>query len=734
MESPRIGLQISQLEYGYAQSLIDGVKRYCTEHKISLQIFVGSNWQNPYHYESQRTVIYKYISPANIDALVIATGTLCNFISKQQLQKHLRTIGNIPAVSIAIPIDTHPCVDVDNRSGLIQLLSHLTDVHNCTRMAVMTGPPGNDEAAERLEVFRTFVEERDMWNPDLVMRGDFFHASAKRSLNAHLDNYGLNFDALVCLNDDMAIASLQVLTERGMNVPNDVVVTGFDNHRQAAFSNPPLTTVAQPLEEQAYQATSIAHAQALGITHEQPGKLPTYFVPRVSCGCLSQQVSEIINPADCVTTTMRNTPACEKLRAAGKLLLENTPDFHKFGQQIQHAILGHSAAGGDATEWREDISAVYNEHLKATHGKPSQRNAVEKGFQIARNLVEQQIAATAGFMHFQLEHHMLQMRTNLARLSSVLTLETLSEELEPLLRGFDIASAAVVIYDQQNTVTHVDTWKIPARAKVLVAYDESGAHNDLQGQFFKPRQQMLPTDIFSSRPRTLMAFALHHRDTQFGFFVFEPGKLDGSIYEILGNQLAGSVRSSTIFTAKQEAEAKLRTILAELRYYNRQLSDLSETDELTKIFNRRGFLKHAQQELRIAEQSGQNAFILYIDLDDLKQINDTWGHDAGDLAIEAAANILQQTFRSNDIIGRLGGDEFAVVASTPELGHEVPDRMQTRLQHYTDNYNHESDKPYTISMSLGAVALSQQNTTDIEALLAMADRRQYANKQKKKRR
>lgn len=156
---------------------------------------------------------------------------------------------------------------------------------------------------------------------------------------------------------------------------------------------------------------------------------------------------------------------------------------------------------------------------------------------------------------------------------------------------------------------------------------------------------------------------------------------------------------------------------------------LSLTDELTSLYNRRGFFLLAEQQLRLSRRMRAESYLLFADLDGLKGINDTFGHDAGDRAIIQAANILRHTFQEADIIARLGGDEFAVLV-TSSLGGA--DAIQSRLVEETHKSNQNSPAPYPISMSIGMEACHLIQSASLEDLVTRADAAMYLRKRDRK--
>lgn len=176
---------------------------------------------------------------------------------------------------------------------------------------------------------------------------------------------------------------------------------------------------------------------------------------------------------------------------------------------------------------------------------------------------------------------------------------------------------------------------------------------------------------------------------------------------------------------------KLYQKVSELERANDHLRNISLTDGLTGLNNRRGFMILATGLLKFARRSGYSMCLLYIDLDSLKYINDTFGHAGGDAAITHFSRILIETFRDSDVIGRLGGDEFVVLiidATQDDLAD-----MAARLQRNVDAYNLQSSLGHALSFSLGTIWADSKSNITMEEFLSEADKAMYAHKQRRKR-
>ncbi len=169
-------------------------------------------------------------------------------------------------------------------------------------------------------------------------------------------------------------------------------------------------------------------------------------------------------------------------------------------------------------------------------------------------------------------------------------------------------------------------------------------------------------------------------------------------------------------TDKKELEEKLRF--------------LSLRDELTGLYNRRGFFLLSQQQQKLAERDGNEMSLLFVDLDGLKEINDTFGHKEGDRLLVHTANLLQDTFRESDVIARLGGDEF-VVLLIDSSGQAVETLISHRLEKNLEGINGRSDWKYELSLSYGISHYEPTHPRTIDELLFLADENMYTYKKSK---
>jgi len=149
-------------------------------------------------------------------------------------------------------------------------------------------------------------------------------------------------------------------------------------------------------------------------------------------------------------------------------------------------------------------------------------------------------------------------------------------------------------------------------------------------------------------------------------------------------------------------------------------------DELTGLYNRRGFLELARQQLRVAQREGREALLFFVDLNGMKQINDELGHDEGDRALVDTADVLREIFRIGDVVSRLGGDEF--VALMLDANVSQIDVFRARIRQAMATRNAQGLRRYRLSASVGASPFDAAQAQTIESLLARADTVMYEQK------
>lgn len=212
-------------------------------------------------------------------------------------------------------------------------------------------------------------------------------------------------------------------------------------------------------------------------------------------------------------------------------------------------------------------------------------------------------------------------------------------------------------------------------------------------------------------------------------FTLKPGTVtEVQIAREDGTVVAEVRVSSTYWEGRRASLASMRDVTDKVQQRD-ALQNLAERDELTGLYNRRGFVTRSEQELHAATTTGAPYVLFFCDMDGMKWINDNLGHQEGDRSLVDIADVLRHTFRRSDIIGRLGGDEFAVLAS---LDMTQADILKGRLQEHIAAHNSTAGRPFTLAMSVGTMASDPGAPLPMEQLIVRADELMYEEKRRKR--
>ena len=206
----------------------------------------------------------------------------------------------------------------------------------------------------------------------------------------------------------------------------------------------------------------------------------------------------------------------------------------------------------------------------------------------------------------------------------------------------------------------------------------------------------------------------------------EPGKAATVESEnLLGGRTFLITHTPMIYEGKK-AMMEIFQDTTERKKLEEELRSMSLKDELTRLYNRRGFIELAGQELKFAKRHDMDASLLFIHLDKMKWINDTLGHSEGDKALVKTAAVLKKTCRESDIIARIGGDEFAIFALglSGKNSHFIINRLRENLAYH----NRKISKGYSLSISVGMASCKSAATCSIQKLLTLADKLMYKEK------
>lgn len=757
-----IGLLIDDLDNNFSAQACKGAEYACKVLDANLYIFPGhyigksdTRYQDK-QFEYQYNSVFKLINEKHIDILYVLFGIICSRADATMQKKFLESLPNVPTVLLFTEYPGYASVMYDNHTGLGQVIRHLVTKHNCTKIGFVGGPMTNEDARERLEVYKEVLElEGIAYDEKHVAYGDF-----TEDCGAQIETLLRNdpeLQAIAFANDVMAMGGYKKLRELGKSPGKDILITGFDDDIFAVSMNPPLTTVDASSADLTYKSVLNARRFIEGKKIERMS-IRTYLVQRSSCGC---------NGLD--AESMR-----ERLRLDG---LEN--GSRRFIDESIKYLFGMFNDDDSVIRIKDAMTSFLEEYSTFLLSQAAREYVDELNYAFDTILETNLLLYTTPEKVFNMLHTLLYEGTliiksqdgqvllnelftdfyrHLSFAGVSMTKDNLSktERISRLINKqtgdiFLMSNTTEIPYDhlldglssvgfrrtylylfQGNTKTSPDVeWKCPSSLLLKAINDEYGI------RMLPDEQQLLRTEnifenefIPQNRRQTTVVFPLFVGEDMFGMLVSEMDSNNLMNVTPLAYQLAVTLKSLLMIEEQNRAKRSLESSLDQFIKDNTKLDAMAKSDELTGLYNRRGFLDYAVAEIEKPENKGKKALICYADMDNLKYVNDKFGHDEGDFSLREIAQILRDAFRDNDIIGRMGGDEFIVFALTQISDYEK--QIKDRIQMITKKHNEAAGKPYPIAMSTGICEFSCDAGVDIHEIIDKADEKLYKEKAEKK--
>jgi DNA-binding LacI/PurR family transcriptional regulator/signal transduction histidine kinase len=326
---PRIGFLALDLTNTFNELLLDGVRNRCNELELELVVFHGGRLGAPEEVESTQNLLYNFIPEAELDGLLFSN--VFSFMDQDEIDLFFSRLPDIPKVFLIQDINKGPTVRVRNTTGFTQLLEHLILVKDCRKFGVIKGPLQNADSVERSQALNSVFQAHNIALPDdQVFQGTFSVTSGKEGVQDLIQKKDLDLDALICFNDNMAIGAVEELQRTGFRIPQDLIVTGFDNSRESRSLIPPLTTVSFPMYQLGQKGVETLFNCIQGGICTDDVWLETKFIPRRSSGLENRENWIWRNPSPPAGLVLQGP--CDSLETAFKQLQGNW--FNQFMQWV----------------------------------------------------------------------------------------------------------------------------------------------------------------------------------------------------------------------------------------------------------------------------------------------------------------------------------------------------------------------------------------------------------------
>ncbi len=288
MSRKKIAILLDYFDTEYAQGLYNGACNYLKDTDYDVLTFVIGTINAPESANQyQQLAVASLVNSSTVDGIVfIATSQFMN-VSYEYIRSYLKSFAPLPVVTIGCHFDEFPSVMHTCKKSMAELVSHLIEKHDCKRFALVTFGGYSEEAEERENVFYDTLESHGISRLNVEeFYGAFNYETAYTELSYYYKrNERFDFDAIVALNDEMAFACLEFADAHGFRVPEDFIVTGFDDEARSSCTSPTLTSINQNLDIQSIKALRVLEDIIEGRNHDMHFTVDSHPVFRGSCGC-----------------------------------------------------------------------------------------------------------------------------------------------------------------------------------------------------------------------------------------------------------------------------------------------------------------------------------------------------------------------------------------------------------------------------------------------------------------
>lgn len=723
------GVMFSTMENTNQHDIWRGIAEYAAANDIHLTAYIGTYQSDDNSVTSFLETCFSTVAnSAFLDGVILFSGFLAQNAGIEKFKEHIKKLPEqLPKVSVSYSMPGVPSVLADGFGGTYGAVDHLIKVHGKQKIAFVKGPDGHPEAEERLAGYKKALEDNGIaFDVNYTLPGVFIQESGTKAVTEIIDNRKLATDAIVCCNDQMAIGVLNELKRRNIMVPVDMAVTGFDDDLISASFIPSLSTARQDFFGIGKESADMLSKIIAGEEVPAIKYVPPDFITRQSCGCLEKEFTKLLRDDITMITNSMHT----YVQHGFSTVFKSVPP-----EQIQEWATALVDGIKEKPFSKERFLSLFNVILVKHHnnyrglsGWQKALNILTMGVELhseevdsAHSILSTLISATAFVHDIQVkdeksrEFSVNGTRNYLRHLTNALVLtfniDSLIDKLFTTLPSISINTALIGVYS--NPVKSDDP-HAPRTIDTLIGFDGelkfNMKHNSWNPILFSDYSTFDNFD-FNRERRALLYIPLFFENEEVGVILLPyeshiPLDSYGNLRVSISTALKGAELLSTIQT-------------------------LSVTDELTGLLNRRGFFQFVYSRMQHLRRDPEvQPMVMFMDMDGLKAINDTYGHKEGDVAIAAFAKILQGALREEDIIGRMGGDEFTVFSSvrSKENGEMLVQRIRDKI----DDYNEKKLHPYLVSGSIGSVILESLTKETFEAAMLSADSILYEEKMEKK--
>jgi signal transduction histidine kinase/DNA-binding LacI/PurR family transcriptional regulator len=606
----------AQLSRAWGAEFMSGVLDAAHAHDLNLVYFVGGKpvaFAAPQR-EGRSYGLYDLIKPGQFDGILLAAD-IGHGPSAVDIKNFCRKFAPTPIASIAIQAEGVNSFIADNEGGMCAVIRHLIEVHRYKRIAFICGPRGQLEADQRFEAYKRELELHDIpFDERIVVEGNYSSESGRAAVRTLLDERGLRIQAIAASNDRMAFGAIEVLQQRGIQVPDSVAVTGFDDVSESQSMGVPLTTVHQSFTEAGKLAVGALVRRMNGEHVNKTSIMPAKMVVRWSCGCLPESVKRaVVLPNEVARTgrleNKRDAAIRALLESAG--ISDNDPtqfqyrdvfgrtwdvflaslresnNSEAFLKMLQSTVEILQRQGHDPTTWHNVISTFRTYALGGITSNTAMLHA-ENLFQQARMLVGELSQRAQAFRRLQFEQQEEALGGFGFSMAPAMTLEDIGEAISTHFPLLGLKRWFVMYYSDAGSPNSISS-PPPENYRLLLQYDQNKFQIPEEKSAIATGRLVPRGKTPEDRRYTAIVMPLALASNRFGFMWTEIGPTDWDVYVRLKNMLSSALLRTMLVQQREQAQKEVERLLNEARERAVELARARDVAEKTAAQNAKLF-------------------------------------------------------------------------------------------------------------------------------------------------
>ncbi|MBN2353390.1 MAG: substrate-binding domain-containing protein [Spirochaetales bacterium] len=585
----------------YSSSIFKSVQTACEEAGLNFIGFEGGFSRVLFGlYNQRKNAVIDLVDKCNLDGIILLGEHASNTMTEAELKRLFRNLEEVPIVSIGRSAKAAASVLIDNKRSIRDLVTHLIKDHRYRRIAFLNGPDTSSDGKQRYEAYRETLEEHGIAvDENLIVYGGDFYSSGEKAMEILLDERRAKFDAIVAANDSMAIFAIKELERRGLTVPGDVAVAGFDDIEAGRRLSAGLTTIRQSFYDIGHESVRAMRAVLAGEKVPRRIVLPTRLVIRESCGCsdaekLDRILSRGARPIAKKGGTVPPGPMVPAGLAAD--LEKSMPSlFEKPGVKAAVESLARELPSGRDKDGRRNFLKHIGSLFRLLFDVKADLDDVSRLTASFFNAAEERSddpALPELFRSLREESLVLAGLTAQVHQSGRDSNKKANENSELIINDdflniLHVDRLKEIIYMQlpkmQFKRFFVCMYTDPSRreAKLLMQYHSGSGIHPVPDRSPFPAKQLVPGIMRTTAGFSYMVVALFFEETDFGYMLFDITNLAVEpIYDDLSTQISGAINSAMQAKAIHEYAGQLEEKVKER---TRQLE--AATRERADFFN-----------------------------------------------------------------------------------------------------------------------------------------------------